>query len=749
MNTKTNNKASSSTSSSQEDDSNRLAPYNPTHATAQSNALDLLELTPRDVFFDLGCGDGRLVVAALERCYDDDFLMRVHQERFARLQLSHSQDNGILDNNNDISPPRVSHQHQQQQQQYRQQQFQHQQQYERRYSQNSQSDIDRSDSTRKVFHTRSHSDYSVPHLMRDYDMDDSDLDISVDNTPNNAVANAVANAANNAVDNAVATSYSDKTTTNANATTPVAYKIPHHHHHQHNNDNVSQNQEENSSLGLSSVLSPQLSSQQQIMASGTLTPATPVTPVVSNIRLSYNIDTVNNAFRILQPPPVLNSGDYGTTGANNNNNQQHQHQQYNSPTSENYEIPKTIETPSPDEQSRLTLQISELPTDSSILLQDVLATVPSGGSMPDDDDDDDEGGSSIRNNNNDAPPNNETNHSGDAVGGAAAAASAIRSETFTGIVATDEGPGGAPGGGLQCVGIEYNQALAESAQSNVRKSYIYPHVERKVCIRWGDVLEEWNRGGETSDDHHGHRHRHRHRHGGEKKEDDDLRSSDLVGAVSVRRSHHCDDADSNDGCDAGELTLLRDATAVFVYLLPQGLKKVRPLLYEAAVRRRRERQRQREQYQRQQQQRQRQLPQQEIARLQHPLQQQPLREFENSAGVIDAEDGTSCPLPRQLVHRKDFSHASDVTDCDFFRTGSIEANHGGGMEGIREISNAMQMTLFDEGGDVTVPKDVEIPSFRVVSYMFSIPGWTPAKVDRSSKGGCALYLYENVHEEAE
>lgn len=52
------------------DNDNRLAPYNPTHATARAAALDLLALTPHDALFDLGCGDGRLLVSALERCYD-------------------------------------------------------------------------------------------------------------------------------------------------------------------------------------------------------------------------------------------------------------------------------------------------------------------------------------------------------------------------------------------------------------------------------------------------------------------------------------------------------------------------------------------------------------------------------------------------------------------------------------------------------------------------------------------------------
>ena len=71
----------------QSNNSNRLAPYNPTHAIAQSTALDLLSLTSSDVFFDLGCGDGRLIIAAIEKCYDDDYLLKVHQERFSKLEL--------------------------------------------------------------------------------------------------------------------------------------------------------------------------------------------------------------------------------------------------------------------------------------------------------------------------------------------------------------------------------------------------------------------------------------------------------------------------------------------------------------------------------------------------------------------------------------------------------------------------------------------------------------------------------------
>ena len=41
-----------------------------------------------------------------------------------------------------------------------------------------------------------------------------------------------------------------------------------------------------------------------------------------------------------------------------------------------------------------------------------------------------------------------------------------------------------------------------------------------------------------------------------------------------------------DSRDAEQLTLLDDATAVFVYLSSEGLKKIKPLLLEAAKRRR-------------------------------------------------------------------------------------------------------------------------------------------------------------------
>lgn len=44
----------------------KLAPYNPTNIDAVHIALDMLALDISDVFFDLGCGDGRLLIEVIE-----------------------------------------------------------------------------------------------------------------------------------------------------------------------------------------------------------------------------------------------------------------------------------------------------------------------------------------------------------------------------------------------------------------------------------------------------------------------------------------------------------------------------------------------------------------------------------------------------------------------------------------------------------------------------------------------------------
>mmetsp|Transcript_15732 Transcript_15732/g.45350 ORF Transcript_15732/g.45350 Transcript_15732/m.45350 type:complete len:219 (+) Transcript_15732:53-709(+) len=48
-------------------DDNRLAPFNPTHESSIDVAIDLLQLQSADILFDLGCGDGRMIIRAASR----------------------------------------------------------------------------------------------------------------------------------------------------------------------------------------------------------------------------------------------------------------------------------------------------------------------------------------------------------------------------------------------------------------------------------------------------------------------------------------------------------------------------------------------------------------------------------------------------------------------------------------------------------------------------------------------------------
>lgn len=63
-----------------------LAPFNPTPSCAIEQALEALEVGPADIFYDLGCGDGRVLLAAAgrgARClgveYDGQLALRAQQ----------------------------------------------------------------------------------------------------------------------------------------------------------------------------------------------------------------------------------------------------------------------------------------------------------------------------------------------------------------------------------------------------------------------------------------------------------------------------------------------------------------------------------------------------------------------------------------------------------------------------------------------------------------------------------------------
>ena len=107
--------------------------------------------------------------------------------------------------------------------------------------------------------------------------------------------------------------------------------------------------------------------------------------------------------------------------------------------------------------------------------------------------------------------------------------------------------------GLRCVGIELDESLAARGRENMvmAKRSVDDGDEAtladRVEIRHGDVLAEMNTMGQPA-----------------------------PGTAATSNGEQC----------KRELTLLDDATAVFVYLLPQGLKQVKVLLEEAAKRRR-------------------------------------------------------------------------------------------------------------------------------------------------------------------
>jgi hypothetical protein len=364
------------------------------------------------------------------------------------------------------------------------------------------------------------------------------------------------------------------------------------------------------------------------------------------------------------------------------------------------------------------------------------------------------------------------------------------------------------------VGIEINQPLAESAQENVRQKImlymtLFPQQEQhqqqqqslmnSVCIHWGDVMEEINRSRHSNNNNSPHSGR----NGDNVVEDSGIANSLHVSwldgygdnirertAVNDEVSHTSpstttfttiNDEENNWDCNVSDLTVLDDATALFVYLLPKGLEKIKPILHAAAVIRHRQRELQiARQSQQQQQQKSTQLFRQQQHKQLHPLHRSPqlrtLDEKEDISAIFlsdvpSYEDGEMefCPLPQQRNRKRGDSHVSDITDdtfCNFTRTSLegigpevLKILHEDGSNGVMmEEPKLVSSTLSEQRSSIktkmqimkkTMIEESEmiIPSFRVVSYMFQIPGWTPVTVDTSSKGQCPLYLYEDIHEE--
>jgi hypothetical protein len=124
---------------------------------------------------------------------------------------------------------------------------------------------------------------------------------------------------------------------------------------------------------------------------------------------------------------------------------------------------------------------------------------------------------------------------------------------------------------------------------------------------------------------------------------------------------------------------------------------------------------------------------------------------------IQAKDALPENIKRRVVLRQ-----GDVLVQAGVSRASTPPSHGEGRYlQDSEIANFDQVTLLDDATAVFVyllPKGMkkikslldvvvnrrtqEQKKFRVVSYIFSIPGWEPTTVDRSTKADVPIYLYE-------
>jgi hypothetical protein len=269
---------------------------------------------------------------------------------------------------------------------------------------------------------------------------------------------------------------------------------------------------------------------------------------------------------------------------------------------------------------------------------------------------------------------------------------------------------------LRCVGIELDESLANRARNMVTKALTkYQHedfcpnlssLQDRVFIRCADILDEWIRDIDSQGNHK----------------------------------------------SAEHLTLLDDATAVFVYLSPEGLKKVKPLLFEASLRRRRTQRELNEMRRTDSVQQWKDM----LGQI-HKKQPEVLDELE----LLELED--KIPID-SIISKGHQSRISDITTCESVWEGRCCVNSDGQQFDHCNKEEYKEETL--TGVDCTTPKlfvgsplTINMQStisslltsaslvsspFRIVSYMHPIPGWRATRIDRSSCGNCPLFYYEDV-----
>lgn len=216
--------------------------------------------------------------------------------------------------------------------------------------------------------------------------------------------------------------------------------------------------------------------------------------------------------------------------------------------------------------------------------------------------------------------------------------------------------------------------------------------------------------------------------------------SNLADRVFIRCADILDewirDIDVDASKSAENLTLLDDATAVFVYLSTEGLKKIKPLLFEAALRRRRS-QREMGEFKRcdsvQQWK--------DILGQIHKQQPEVVDELE----LLDIED----KLPIDSISKTHQSRISDITTCESVWDGRCQVNSDSfdhKEDDTQKLLVGSPLTTNMQSTISSLPTSASLfaSPFRVVSYMHPIPGWKATRIDRSSCGGCPLYYYEDI-----
>ncbi len=743
-------------------DSNRLAPYQPTHKSAQIAALSLLNLTSGDVFFDLGCGDGRMLLGAFEEFYREKVVEIGEQsaQNFSHPMIKEGEEQSSGESGLDVLEEDFSQCRSGEQsvekpcrsdsaisENLQDQQFQRNAKSSsierRQYHQSSpesqvlnlscRDPIDRNEVTindesseenashpdegirvRQESEDRS-STVTIPHLMRSSSYDSNDSNGSHEENKVQRVDNGSSN--RNLPDQQFFERHISNSGQRCSIHGQVNIYQDHPDLHAHKRHQRQLHHSCNAAL---------LSSSSGFKANQELSPSMQITPVICNRKVLSDHVLVQTLNSLESPLQFDNEPVFRSTGV--------------AQTDCHYDdisaMSDVIDTETQDEDDApppppAIFRVSpvKLPrtlTDEvdggleSDLIHDIPATITASFSPKNSP----EGGGHIKHDLTESLVNKVLSFPS-------------RNQDIFDYQHENNVEQDGHSAGLFCVGIEYNQVYAKLAKENTEKLLNSLHsigtrnydllttpsrLNNRICIRWGDVLDEWSRSGE-----------------------------DLRDGRGTEIQHKC----------ASDLTLLNDATAIFVYLLPDGLKKVKPLLLEAAKRHRR---RCNEQIERS-------LKNEEECIKQH----QNLKQIMMQNGQFSPPKSIE-----KLTHRKGIhSYISDITDYDsqditiigkHFRIRSIRGDsfdlnpdayptilqqdsetenddavirivHGS--SGINEIEGETSLTT--PLNCCNPHRDMVIPKFRIVSYMFRIPGWKPAKVDKSSKGGCPLYLYEDVN----